>query len=80
MERSPLYLVEYYTKGPEGQGGWDIKFAWLRAESRSSMVDQIVGIDPTFDEIIKADEQAEIFSLRGTTDLVLPSVERKFFA
>lgn len=27
------WLVEFYTKGPRGQKGWEIKFAWVRADS-----------------------------------------------
>lgn len=70
-----LYLIEFYTKHPKtGEGGWDIKFAWVgaasRQEARAKMGTRPTGSNgqPTrFDEVITCEEQSYISPLSGCT-------------
>ncbi len=59
-----LYLVEFYQKGPKGETGWDIQFAWVRAYGLEHIVEQLKQHVPAkFDEVITYDRQSQISPL-----------------
>lgn len=52
-----LYLVEYYTLEPgTNNGGWEIRFAWVSANSYKEAKEKMKRV-PEFDEIITISEQ-----------------------
>ena len=63
-----LYLIEFYVKDPvTGEGGYDINFAWVYADSMSSAENILVGyIGDRFDETIQVTEQSEIRPFAGS--------------
>ena len=67
-EASPgrnLYLVEYYTKNPTtGEGGWEIKFAWVFGKDRATAYRKVACLR-LYDETITMTEQARIVPLSG---------------
>lgn len=67
-----LYLIEYYTKNPAtGEGGWDIRFAWVGAENKMIASMKVrrerdnSGRKMEFDVVIDCNEQYGITPLVG---------------
>ena len=59
-----LYLIEYYTKNPvTGEGGWDIRFAWVYAKTNQEAREKVKTV-PLFDEVITCGRQAQIVNLK----------------
>lgn len=47
-----LYLIEYYTRCPiTGEGGWDIRFAWVYADTNAEAREKVKAA-PLFDCVI----------------------------
>ncbi len=64
MEKEKLWLIEYYTLEPgTSRGGWDIKHAWVMAETKAVAKEKLSGNRSDFDCIITIEEQAERFPL-----------------
>lgn len=58
-----LYLVEYYTRCPiTGEGGQDIKLAWVNATDNADARLKAATL-PLFDCVILCGRQAEMFKL-----------------
>ena len=61
-----LYLIEFYTNSATGVSGWEINFAWVRAESKAAAKAKLqLNQGPRFDCVITSEEQAEIVPLAG---------------
>lgn len=69
QKKTNLYLVEYYRKNPTtGEGGWDIRFAWVKAISKVFAGAKVREADGLFDCVITMSEQSERFPLAGCDD------------
>jgi len=63
-----LYLVEFYLKNSfTGETGWEIKFAWVGADTLAQARAKVAAVK-NFDCVISADQQAEPFPLSGVVD------------
>lgn len=60
---STIYLVEHHVKGPNGESGYDIRFAWVVNCRSDAECRRVVANLPDFDSIILVTEHATIFSL-----------------
>lgn len=59
-----LWLLEIYAKNPEtGEGGWDIHFAWVGAETAEGAILLAQMHVPHYDELITINEQAKVVPL-----------------
>jgi hypothetical protein len=66
-----LWLIEYYIVGPNGETGWDIRFAWVKAATRLDAKVKLAKADKKFDATIQIGDHAEKFELVGVTPLDL---------
>jgi len=66
-----LFLIEFYTNNPEnGEGGYDINFAWVHAEDKQTATEKLKNNQgKRFDEVIQITEQPEITPLTGDFEL-----------
>lgn len=61
-----LFLIEFYTNGPDGEGGWDINFAWVYAPDKASAIVKLSEQQGTrFDCVITCERQSSITPLAG---------------
>lgn len=51
-----LYLAKCYVKGPKGEPGWEIKFAWVQAGTPTEARTKVAARVPFFDEVITLSE------------------------
>lgn len=62
-----LFLIEFYTTGPNGETGWDINHAWVYASDRQHAIRRLeANQGKRFDAVITCNQQIDIFPLAGS--------------
>lgn len=62
-------MIEYYIAGPNGESGWDIRFAWVKAIDQDEAVQKLVKADKKFDDVIQVGDHAVKFDMKGVDPL-----------